>query len=582
MKQSTFFLRLWAAVVALAAATAFWPWASQAQTTETTQAPQRRVLVVVTNHADYPSRDDKTGLWFTELTHFWDVMAAQGIAMDIASPQGGPSPLDERSLGGFYLDGASKAHLKDPAFMARLRHTEVAASVDPTRYDAVYFTGGHRTMWDFRDSPSLKHLAEAVYRQRGVVSAVCHGNAALLQLQGSDGKPLVAGRRVTGFSNLEEWLSGVQNQVPFYLQDALVEAGAVFEKAFLPFTAHAVTDGRLVTGQNPQSSQAVAQRVLALIQAPDTLHKRLPKGAAAPVPPTEFASIRLADQDVPVVKGGLYDRYRSNPPLSVVAEEAPHLDLSWFKQLQKNKVDIGFETYSPNFFYDNSRVTAVFTADLAQLKSLMPAQVLDATPPVQVWPGRGLVALTAYAYHHCDNDRYNEIGLSVVTHRPGGSGLGPLALMGQASSGEFWGHVLKLPVNTELARVRGVVGYNLPKWLTRITYEETDAAVQVVIYDGETDQVDVVMETEKLTDVSRQEQWVTHRFTNLDHQGRLSTGHTVSRQLRHASSTRAGAMKLTLSDGGLSAYIKALKLGKMLRYEYVPAFQSALYAPTPL
>ncbi len=239
---------------------------AQAQDTPGVRQSAQRVLVVVTNHADYPSRQDKTGLWLTELTHFWDVLQEAGIAMDITSPNGGKSPLDERSLSNFYLDDAARSHLGDTAFMERLEKTKHAADVDPSGYTAIYFTGGHGTMWDFRQAPDIKRLAEAIYQQGGVVSAVCHGNAALVQLQDKDGKPLINGRRITGFSNLEERLSGMRSQVPFFLEDALVDAGAKYEKAFLPFTSYAITDGRIVTGQNPQSGRAVALQVLALLQ----------------------------------------------------------------------------------------------------------------------------------------------------------------------------------------------------------------------------------------------------------------------------------------------------------------------------
>jgi hypothetical protein len=99
----------------------------------------------------------------------------------------------------------------------------------------------------------------------------------------------------------------------------------------------------------------------------------------------------------------------------------------------------------------------IFTADLDQLRPLMPARVLEAVQPLQVWPGRGLMALTAYTYRYCDNDNYNEIGLSVITNRPGSSSFGPFTLLSQSMSNDFWGYVLKLPVDTELARVRGVV-----------------------------------------------------------------------------------------------------------------------------
>lgn len=297
---------------------------------------------------------------------------------------------------------------------------------------------------------------------------------------------------------------------------------------------------------------------------------------------TENTTINIAGHEVPVVKGGLYDRYRSNPPLSVIASEAPDVDLSWFKQLKKEKVDIGFESYSPNFYYKNSRVTAIFTADLDKLRELMPAKVLEKVQPLQVWPGRGLIALTAYAYQYCDNDSYNEIGLSVITNRPGSSNLGPLTLMRQAMSNDFWGYVLKLPVNTELARVRGVVGYNLPKWLTGIRYRETDNSVVVEILDSETGKVDVTLETTKLSDLSHKTSLVTNSFTNFDQSGKLTTGYAVSRQLNHASSTSSETVNLALTEGSLSMFIKSLKLGKMMKYEYVPDFQSALYSPKPL
>ncbi|MDP9917481.1 hypothetical protein J2W24_003132 [Variovorax boronicumulans] len=297
---------------------------------------------------------------------------------------------------------------------------------------------------------------------------------------------------------------------------------------------------------------------------------------------SESTTIDIAGHVVPLVKGGLYDRYRSNPPLSVIASEAPEVDLSWFRQLKKERVDIGFESYSPNFYYQNSRVTAIFTADLETLRGLMPAKVLEQVQPLQVWPGRGLVALTAYSYRYCDNDSYNEIGLSVVTNKPGTTSFGPLTLLGQSMSNDFWGYVLKLPVNTELARVRGVVGYNLPKWLTDITYKETETSVVVDIFDSETRKIDVTLETRKLSDPSSKETLVTNSFTNVDPKGQLTTGYSVSRQLSHASSSSAESVKLTLTDGSLSTYIKALKLGNLVKYEYVPEFQGALYSPKPL
>lgn len=298
--------------------------------------------------------------------------------------------------------------------------------------------------------------------------------------------------------------------------------------------------------------------------------------------PTETNTIDIAGHTVPVVKAGLYDRYRSNPPLSVIAAELPGVDLSWFKGLEKHKVDIGFESYSPNFYYQNSRVTAVYTADLDALRALMPPEVLATVHPLQIWPGRGLIAFTAYTYEHCDNDAYNEVAVSIITNKPGKANLGPFTLIGQSMSGDFWGYVLKLPVNTELARVRGVVGYNLPKWLTGIDRKEDAQSVVYDITDSQTGKVDVSFKAKKLDNLSRDVDIVTSSFTNLDHQGQLAYGYAVSRQLSHGSSRDADSVTLTLGDGSLSNYLRALKLGKMMKYEYVPEFQSALYAPKPL
>lgn len=296
----------------------------------------------------------------------------------------------------------------------------------------------------------------------------------------------------------------------------------------------------------------------------------------------DVSLIDIAGHEVPVTKGGLYDRFRSNPPLSIIRDETPDVDLSWFEGIHKTKVDAGFETYSPNFYYENSRITAVYTADLGRLKALMPAKVLESVEPLQVWPGRGLVALTAYAYHYCDNDSYNEIALSIITSKPGDSSWGPFTLMGQSMSKDYWGYVLKLPVDTELARVRGVVGYNLPKWLTQINYSQSDKAIRFEIFDSETGKMDFAIQGEKLKDLSSNEDFVTNSFTNVDAQGKLISGYAVSRQLSHGSTMDDDAIQLTLSDGSFSKYIKSLDLGEMVKYEYVPDFQSALYTPKPL
>jgi putative intracellular protease/amidase len=229
-----------------------------------------KILVVLTNHDQYPSRHDKTGLWLTELTHFTDVVEAAGYQTVWVSPNGGAVPLDERSLGWLYLDASAKRHLKSAAFQHKLAHTFAISQVDPQQFQAIYLTGGHGVMWDFPDNRSLQRAAEQIYAQGGVVSAVCHGVSGLVNLKDPQGQWLINQRAVTGFSNREEWLSGMNSQVPFFLEDTLKQRGATYQQSWIPFTSYVVTDGRLVTGQNPQSPKAVAQAVVKLLQAKAT------------------------------------------------------------------------------------------------------------------------------------------------------------------------------------------------------------------------------------------------------------------------------------------------------------------------
>ncbi|MFZ4822995.1 type 1 glutamine amidotransferase domain-containing protein [Pseudomonas putida] len=244
---------------------AFMTFSTAGTAASTMTAKNRQMLVILTNHARYPSRTDSTGLWLTELTHFTDVVEAAGYSTVFASPKGGAVPLDERSLGWLYMDKAAREHLQSPAFRTRLQNTLPIADIDPPQFGVIYFTGGHGVMWDFPNNPDLRRVAETIYNQGGIVSAVCHGVAGLLDLKDEKGQLIIKGKNITGFSDREELFSGMKNQVPFVLEDKLVSQGARYRKGWLPFTSFAITDGRLVTGQNPQSPKAVAEAVVAVL-----------------------------------------------------------------------------------------------------------------------------------------------------------------------------------------------------------------------------------------------------------------------------------------------------------------------------
>ncbi len=227
----------------------------------------RRILQVVTNVPAYESDPTHpTGLWLSELTHSYDVFEAAGYSQDIVSPQGGFSPLEPRSLKFPNYDASAKAWHNDPGRMELLKHTKAPCEVDAKDYDAIFFTGGHAVMYDFPGSEGLQQLTRAIYEQGGVVAAVCHGYCGLLEVALSDGQPLVQGRNITGFSWREEVLAGVAKLVPYNVEQRMKDLGAHYSKALIPFTSYTQVDGRLVTGQNPGSAKATAEKTLEVLE----------------------------------------------------------------------------------------------------------------------------------------------------------------------------------------------------------------------------------------------------------------------------------------------------------------------------
>ena len=225
----------------------------------------RRILHVVTNVGHYDDPSHTTGLWLSELVHAWEVFEERGFEQAIVSPRGGTSPLEPRSLTFPTYDRAAKAWRADPERMALLESTLSPDEIDPDDYAAIYFTGGHAVMYDFPDSEGLQRITREIWERGGVVSSVCHGYCGLLNTTLSDGSLLVAGRKVTGFAWQEEVLARVDKLVPYNAEEEMKRRGARYQKAKLPFVPYALTDGRLVTGQNPGSAKKAARQVVALL-----------------------------------------------------------------------------------------------------------------------------------------------------------------------------------------------------------------------------------------------------------------------------------------------------------------------------
>lgn len=228
----------------------------------------KKILIIVTNVAEYEKVGFRTGLWLGELTHFWDVGEKAGYAMDIASPSGGAIPLDPESLAhGVLAELGTEKRYMDRTYMDQLKNTKSVSDVKVENYDAIYLTGGHGTMFDFPENKTLADLIAKFYETGKVVSAVCHGPGGLLNVKLSNGENLIKGKEITGFSWPEEVIAKREMAVPFNLEEELKKRGAKYHTAMLPFAAYVREDGRLVTGQNPASARAVDETVVAKLKS---------------------------------------------------------------------------------------------------------------------------------------------------------------------------------------------------------------------------------------------------------------------------------------------------------------------------
>ncbi len=223
------------------------------------KSDHKPVLCVVTSHPIKGASGVPTGFYMAELTHPLKVLEEAGLETVIASVRGGQPPVD-----GFDLSDPVNAWFwNETDFQHRLATTPPLSELNGVDYSAVFFAGGHGTMWDFRDNLDAQRIIREVYENRGIVSAVCHGPAALVDAKLSNGAYLVNGKNLAAFTNKEEDEVQGTTVVPFLLETALREHGALHHEA-PNWSENVVTDGRLITGQNPTSAHGVG---IALVNA---------------------------------------------------------------------------------------------------------------------------------------------------------------------------------------------------------------------------------------------------------------------------------------------------------------------------
>jgi putative intracellular protease/amidase len=220
----------------------------------------KRILFVLTSHDR--KGDKPSGFFLAEATHPHEVLSKAGHQIDFVSPRGGKAPVDPD---GFKLDDPiNAAFWNDLALRAKVEQTRKTSEVNARDYDAIYLAGGHGTMWDFPDDAALAKLAADIYDAGGVVGAVCHGPAGLVNVKLRDGRYLVAGKEVAAFTNDEERAVKLDRAIPFFLADRLVERGARHQAA-ANWKPKVVVSERLVTGQNPASATGVGHEMARLL-----------------------------------------------------------------------------------------------------------------------------------------------------------------------------------------------------------------------------------------------------------------------------------------------------------------------------
>ena len=222
------------------------------------------ILMVLTSHDRLGDTGKKTGFWLEEFAAPYYVFKDAGAAITLVSPKGGQPPLDPKSDEPDAQTPSTERFGKDTAAQAALASTGKLADVRGESFDAVFFPGGHGPLWDLAEDRDAIALIESMHAAGKPVAAVCHAPAVLRHPKGRDGAPLVQGRSVTGFTNTEEAAVGLTQVVPFLVEDMLKENGGRYTKKE-DWASYVVTDGHLITGQNPASSEAAAKAVLALL-----------------------------------------------------------------------------------------------------------------------------------------------------------------------------------------------------------------------------------------------------------------------------------------------------------------------------
>lgn len=223
-----------------------------------------KILMILTSHDQLGDTGKKTGFWLEEFAAPYYVFKDAGAQITVVSPHGGQPPLDPKSDDPSAQTEATRRFKGDPEAQAVLAGTQKLADISAADFDAVFYPGGHGPLWDLAEDATSIALIEAMLAAGKPVAAVCHAPGVLCHVKSADGKPLVQGKSVTGFANTEEEAVGLAKVVPFLVEDMLKENGSNYSKGG-DWQPYVVSDGLLITGQNPASSKPAAEALLQML-----------------------------------------------------------------------------------------------------------------------------------------------------------------------------------------------------------------------------------------------------------------------------------------------------------------------------
>ena len=223
-----------------------------------------KILIVLTSHSDLGNTGEKTGFWIEEFASPYYVLADAGVELTIASPKGGQPPVDPKSEAHDAQTVATKRFYLDYDLIDKVAHTVKLSEINEADYDAVFYPGGHGPLWDLATDEQSIALIENFYKHNKPIAFVCHAPAALVNVKAPNGEPLIKDKELTGFSNSEEEAVKLTKVVPFLLEDELKKLGGNYSSG-PDWGVYVKTDGLIITGQNPASSEAAAKQLLEVL-----------------------------------------------------------------------------------------------------------------------------------------------------------------------------------------------------------------------------------------------------------------------------------------------------------------------------